>query len=98
MQVKSVRPDVKVRFLGVTTFHVAMELLQRWRMRLLCHHIQTKGGYRPTTGLMATFFMTKHCKKVSSPPLLMPLRQPSPLPVGLFPAQNTCTSVSSCVS
>jgi len=64
-KVKSVRPDVKVRIMGVTTFHVAMELLQRWRMRLLCHHIQTKGGYRPTTGLMATFFMTKHCRKVT---------------------------------
>jgi len=64
-KVKTVRPDVKVRIMGVTAFHVAMELLQRWRMRLLCHHVQTKGGYRPTTGIMATFFMTKHCRQVT---------------------------------
>eukprot|EP00873_Tetraselmis_striata_P013604 jgi/Tetstr1/433868/TSEL_023049.t1 len=64
-KLKSVRPDVKVRFLGVTAFHVAMELLQRWRLRLLCHHVRTKGGYRPTTGLMATFFMTSNCRKVT---------------------------------
>lgn len=64
-KLKTVRPDVKVRFLGVSAFHVAMELLQRWRLRLLCHHVRTKGGFRPTTGLMATFFMTSNCRKVT---------------------------------
>eukprot|EP00873_Tetraselmis_striata_P000294 jgi/Tetstr1/420558/TSEL_011648.t1 len=61
LMMQMARPDAKVRVLSLRAVHIAADLLIRWRQRMRCAGIRTSGGFRPTTGFLATFLMLSTC-------------------------------------